>query len=297
MTQARKHRLLILDDDPLIRAALERLLRNEFELVSTGELESAREAVRRQDFELALIDLHLGSGTSLDFFRELQHLCPTTVRVLVSGTLNLNSLVDSLDSTLVHKVLQKPWEPANLLLQIKEAMQLHQLLKDKEHLERLSTTDALTGLHNYRYLHSLLPKEIERAKRSSRPLSLIMVDVDGFKKWNDTKGHLQGDEVMRKIGGLIKDGLRAFDCLCRYGGDEFCILLQETELKTAFEIAERLRKKVEQDCPLTVSLGVAAYPQTSPSAERLLADADTALYSAKNQGRNRCVIAGTLDPG
>ena len=292
MTSPDKSRILILDDDPMVLSALERLLRHEFELVLVESIELAQSVIRRHRFELALVDLHLNSGTSLDFFRELSLVSPTTVRILISGALNLNSLLDSLSSSLIHKVLQKPWEPATLIVQIREARQLHLLLKEKIHLEELSTTDAKTGLYNDRFLQSFLAAEMERSKRHSRPLSLIMIDVDGFKNWNDTRGHLAGDQVIHQIGQLIKESLRPFDCVCRYGGDEYCILLQETELATAFEIAERVRKKVQSQAPLTISLGVSSFPQTSPDFERILADADKALYVSKNQGRNRSSKAG-----
>ena len=295
MGEAKKAFLLVVDDDPMVLSALERLLRHEFELSLVQDLESARNLVRQKHFELALIDLHLAEGTSLDFFRELQTLSPTTARVLISGALNLNSLVDSLQTNLVHKVLQKPWEPSSLILQIKEAQQIHELLKQKYHLEQLSTTDGLTGLYNYRHLQETLLKELDRSKRQNRPLSLIMIDIDGFKKWNDRTGHLGGDGVLKKIAEVLRDSLRTFDCICRYGGDEFCVLLQETDLQKAFEISERLRKKVEAETEITISLGVSCFPKPSTNFEELLAFADTALYSAKSQGRNRTVIATSAD--
>ncbi len=296
MTKAPACRVLVLDDDLMILSALDRILRNEFELVLVSGIDEARDAVRSQDFELALIDLHLKSGTSLDFFRELQISSPLTVRVLISGAINLNSLLDSLSSTLVHKVLQKPWEPSSLIVQINEARQIHQLLKENSRLELLSTTDAMTGLYNYRFLQEVLPKELDRASRTARPFSMLMLDVDGFKAWNDSKGHLAGDQVIRQIAKCIKESLRTFDVVCRYGGDEFCVLLQETDLATAFEIGERIRKRVQRDSPLTISLGITSFPKTSPDFKRVLADADTALYTAKNAGRNCCVIAGSQGP-
>lgn len=293
MGEAKKAFLLVVDDDPMVLSALERLLRHEFDLSLVQDLTQARTLIRQKNFDMALIDLHLAEGTSLDFFRELQTLSPTTARVLISGALNLNSLVDSLETNLVHKVLQKPWEPSTLILQIKEAQQIHELLKQKSHLEQLSATDALTGLYNYRYLQQRLAKELDRAQRQQRPLSVVMADVDGFKIRNDNAGHLGGDAVLKQIAQILRDSLRTFDCICRYGGDEFCIVLQETDLKTAFEISERLRKKVEAESAVTISLGVSCFPDPSTSYEELLAHADTALYSAKSQGRNRTVIAAT----
>lgn len=284
--------ILLVDDDPSVLSALERLLRQDFRIVSTSSLAQARHELDSKNFELALFDLNLPDGNSLDLFRELKKSHPLTTRVLISGDLEIESLANSLENSLIHKVIAKPWDPKSLVLQVKEAMQVHRLLKDREHLEQLSTTDAMTGLFNYRYLQSLLPREVERAKRQNRPLSLIMIDIDGFKPWNDAHGHPKGDEVLRGIAKILRDSLRTFDCICRYGGDEFCILLQETDLERAHEIAERVRRKAAQDSPLTLSLGVSCFPDPSDSATTLLNDADTALYTAKNQGRDRCVIAG-----
>ena len=296
MTLHEKLRVLVLDDDPAICAALERLLRQDFQIISASNLVDARKVMEREHPELAMIDLHLATGTSLDFFRELQINSPLTVRVLMSGDLHLDSLLSSIDSSLVHKVLQKPWEPASLLVQMKEARQLHYLLKEKRHLEQISSTDAMTGLYNFRYFQEFLPKEIERARRQGRPLSLIMMDVDHFKEWNDSKGHVQGSAALKDIARAIQESLRNFDCVCRYGGDEFCVLLLETDINLALEIAERIRARVEAKCPLTLSLGISSFPHPSDSVEKILADADRALYLAKNQGRNRCHVAGSPIP-
>lgn len=291
MNESKKAFLLIVDDDPFVLSAFERLLRHEFNLSLAEDLDGARELITKKNYSVALIDLHLAKGTSLNFFREMQILSPTTSRVLMSGSLQLNSLVDSLQSNLVHKIVQKPWEPAQLILQMKEAEQLHLLLKEKERLELLSTTDGLTGLGNFRSLQEILPQEIERSARSSRPLSLIMIDVDGFKEKNDSSGHLEGDQVLKNIAHALKSGLRSFDQIFRYGGDEFCLVLQETSASVAVEIAERLRKKIAIETQLTISLGVSSYPEISTELEALLAQADTALYTAKSQGRNRTVVA------
>lgn len=284
--------ILLVDDEPSVLGALERLLRQDFRITAVPSLAEARAALSKTTFEVAVIDLNLKDGHSLDLFRELKRSHPATTRVLISGDLQVESLAKNLETSLIHKILLKPWDPKALVLQIKEAVQIHRLLKEREHLEQISSTDAMTGLFNYRYLQGFLPREIERAKRQNRPLSLVMLDIDGFKSWNDTHGHPKGDEVLRKIADLIRDSVRTFDCLCRYGGDEFCILLQETDLARAAEIAERVRLKAAQESPLTLSLGISSFPAPSGSATSLINDADQALYTAKNQGRNRCVIAG-----
>lgn len=170
-------------------------------------------------------------------------------------------------------------------------------------VEKIGLTDELTGLSNRRMFNYLIEREINRSRRYRRPLSLVMIDIDHFKKINDTWGHPVGDLVLRKLGGLMRKGFRRLDVPVRYGGEEFAIILPETSLEEAINFAERFRITVEtasftngrENIPVTISLGVATIGN-SPVAEDLDADAllqmaDKALYQAKQSGRNR-IAAG-----
>lgn len=169
-------------------------------------------------------------------------------------------------------------------------------------LTRLSTTDALTGLFNRRHLDEILGHEFNRAVRvGEAPLSVIMSDVDHFKKFNDTHGHDQGDRVLQAVAGAMRATVRQHDVACRYGGEEFLVILPRTPAAAARQVAERLRQAVEalvvDGLKVTASLGVATYPdQLVPSAEALVEAADAALYRAKGAGRNRVVTAGEIAP-
>ncbi|NPA72201.1 MAG: diguanylate cyclase [Gammaproteobacteria bacterium] len=166
----------------------------------------------------------------------------------------------------------------------------------KEQLEQLSLTDALTGISNRLYFNRNLRKEIQRAHRYQTPLSLIMFDVDHFKQVNDTFGHDVGDRVLIELSNLVQSQLRDTDMLCRFGGEEFMIILPETELSEAQQTAERLREIIanssseEFPTPLTVSFGVAHITKWD-SEKTLLKRIDQALYLAKERGRNRVVLA------
>ena len=165
----------------------------------------------------------------------------------------------------------------------------------------LAMVDELTGLANRRALEGILPEEVERALRHGRPLSILMADVDHFKKINDTYGHPAGDEVLRQMARLLTHKLRAIDKAARYGGEELLVVLPETELAEAQQVAERFRTAVEEhrfvvdpkdDEPpislrMTASVGVAALPESADTLERLVEVADRALYDAKRGGRNR----------
>ena len=181
----------------------------------------------------------------------------------------------------------------------KELADANERLQGKnDELERLSVTDGLTGLVNHRALMQRLGEEGQRSLRNSHPFVVIMADVDHFKQYNDTFGHPQGDEVLKKVASILKDCTRTVDCVARYGGEEFAALLPETDMSGAMEVAERMRAKVESaDFPgrrVTMSIGVAEFPKHAPTPKDVIAVADAALYVAKRGGRNQ--VAQATEP-
>ncbi len=166
----------------------------------------------------------------------------------------------------------------------------------EEQLQYLAITDALTGLANHRHFYELLDQEQERARRSHHPFSVIMFDIDLFKQVNDTHGHLVGDQVLREIATICKHSLRQYDIICRYGGEEFSMILPNTPLQDAAHTADRLRRAVathefqieDIEFNLTISLGVSCYNPENPLPPKSLVDqADQSLYYSKQNGRNR----------
>ena len=162
-------------------------------------------------------------------------------------------------------------------------------------LERLSLTDALTGLYNRRHLMGTLASEVQRSRRLRRSFTVLLADVDQFKQYNDTHGHLAGDTALVKIAEVFRQTTRAVDCVARYGGEEFVVMLLECSLSTAAIVAERVRARVAQQelgaGRLTVSIGLAEYPEGGDTPEDLIATADAAMYRAKGAGRNQVVVA------
>jgi diguanylate cyclase (GGDEF)-like protein len=168
-----------------------------------------------------------------------------------------------------------------------------------QEVHRLAITDELTGLFNHRHFYSQLEQELRRTRRYGHPLSLIMLDVDLFKQYNDLHGHLAGDEALRLIAARLKKSTRSADIVARYGGDEFGIILPETEPRQAWVQAERVRSVMERDpfgqlTPdgnrLTMSLGVACLGPDMGTAEDLVRAADQALYCAKAAGGNQTAV-------
>jgi diguanylate cyclase (GGDEF)-like protein len=170
------------------------------------------------------------------------------------------------------------------------------LRRQNEELERLSTVDALTGLHNRRFLTQRLSDELLRSYREKCSFTVLMADVDEFKKYNDAFGHPAGDEVLKKVANILLGATRAVDCTARYGGEEFAVLLTDTVGEGALQVAERIRTRVAaEDVPgrkITISIGMAEFPIHGHSAEAVISRADEALYAAKRAGRNRIERAG-----
>lgn len=163
-------------------------------------------------------------------------------------------------------------------------------LKLYEEAKSFSFHDPLTGLANRRLLQIQFEKSFEGAKRYEKPLSIIMLDIDHFKEYNDTYGHIEGDKLLVSIANILLNDLRSPDYIFRYGGEEFLIMLPETNAKNAGIVAERLRKIVASQLNVTVSLGISSYHQSIQTGEEMIHHADTALYKAKQNGRNRVEI-------
>jgi diguanylate cyclase (GGDEF)-like protein len=202
------------------------------------------------------------------------------------GFLNLDAAIPNFFETKYLNRLQALADQAAI------AIENAQLFKE---MEKLAITDSLTGLFNRRYFFAFAENEIERSNRYHKHLSIIMMDIDHFKKINDNFGHQTGDRVLKEIANICLAILRKVDVMCRYGGEEFTVLLPETEVADAAHAAERmctaissLRLKTEKgEVSVSVSIGVAEMDKSRSSFEKLLAAADTALYSAKEAGRNR----------
>jgi diguanylate cyclase (GGDEF)-like protein/PAS domain S-box-containing protein len=192
------------------------------------------------------------------------------------------------------KAAERALRESNLQLQTR----IDEIGRLQSALQEQAVRDGLTGLYNRRYLDEMLDREVSRARREGNPLSLVMLDIDYFKKVNDTYGHQAGDEVLKVLAATLMADIRTEDMACRYGGEEFLILLPNMPLIAALERAEGWRKAVERlsivhgNFPIcfTISLGVAAYPEHGKTPDDLTRCADQALYRAKHDGRNRVVV-------
>ncbi len=173
-------------------------------------------------------------------------------------------------------------------------------MEEFEETERSARTDTLTGLSNRRVFHETIDAEIRRSRRYRWPVTVLMLDLDHFKTVNDTHGHMLGDLVLERVGGIVRHAVRDADAACRFGGEEFAVVLPETAREGGYAVAERIRRRVEQsfegrpvdghDVQMTISCGLATFPEDGLHADDLIARADEALYGAKHAGRNRVCV-------
>jgi diguanylate cyclase (GGDEF)-like protein len=220
---------------------------------------------------------------------------PLSVRLRPIGVLNISDKING-------EVFSE--EDLDLLLSFifyaTVALERSKFYHMSEELRKISITDPLTNLLNRRYFIDRLSGEVERSKRDGKPFTFMMIDIDNFKKFNDSRGHLAGDEALRRVSRAIIHTVRTIDVASRYGGEEFSVILPLTNKESSLIIAERLRQEVEKiyfektkelpEVNLSVSIGLASYPLDARDATELINHADKALYFAKESGKNRVVL-------
>lgn len=271
-------------------------------VAATGALTAGLLASTFWVWPLAVAVAAVAAGVAWDRYRHVEFELSHKQDVLQNQSLEFQRQYDELERAYDQLQILRLDLEAQVLSRTKE------LRSANAQLTRLAITDELTRLANRRHFYDTLEDELERSKRYGHVVSLLMIDVDHFKVYNDTHGHLRGDRALRALGETLSAQTRTMDTVARYGGEEFAVLLPETELDAATQVAEKLRATIDaidasaQDGsevaellgPLTISVGVAATdPATqSLSAEQLVLAADDALYVAKSKGRNRISVAG-----
>jgi two-component system cell cycle response regulator len=255
--------------------------------------------------DLYLIERRLPDGDGLNLLAELKSQGDSEfVPVMISTSGDTDERVEALSAGADESV-SRPCAPDELLARVRALLRLkatHDRIRlVQRDLERLVASDPLTGLHNRRALLDRLKQETERYARYRQPLALAMLDLDGFKPINDTYGHLFGDHALRQVAETISRSVRTLDVAARYGGDEFAVILPQTEAQGALRVCERLLRNVSSlevtqgkiSVRVSLSLGLALYPgEGVASVEDLLRAADDALYRAKRSGRNRvCAVS------
>ncbi|HWR40712.1 MAG TPA: diguanylate cyclase [Patescibacteria group bacterium] len=293
---ARLARILIVDDSPLIRRVLrDALAPDEYTVTEAVDGEVALGAFQKERPDLVLLDITMPKIDGIAVCRQMKLLTiehPVPV-LMITGRDDEKS-VERAFTVGADEYITKPIHPIVLRHRVRRLLETE---KQRRLLESAAMTDYLTGVLNRRAFTERLQTEVQRARRQKISLSLIMTDIDFFKRVNDTYGHLSGDEVLKAFAKCLLDAVRVYDFAGRFGGEEFVICLPGANSEQALMVAERLRGAVEKfSIPLTgdqghvsitASFGVALLDNERDTAEELLERADTAMYRAKQTGRNR----------
>ena len=299
-------RILLVDDDPIIREMLQAYLSESgFETASAGDgVEALAEALDRE-YAVIVTDLVM---PRMDGFELIDNLKAKGVRSKVIMLTALGSMDDAIraftEKGVFHFLRKGLMDLTQVKLIVQRAAEAYLLEREHETLtvnlekaELLAITDGLTGLHTHRHFQERLAVEFENVRRRPSPLSLFFVDVDHFKRVNDAFGHQTGNACLRELSRFLANSVRSTDSVARYGGEEMAILLPYTTGSDAVELGRRLQRDLKRDWPpslpaITVSIGVADYPLCASDGESLIAAADAAMITAKRTGRNRVVYYG-----
>ncbi len=293
---------------------------------------------QRETLAVVVVDQIMPGMNGAELLERIGKNHPGTLKIMLTGQAGLDAVVYAINQAGLNRYIAKPWDEQDLKLSVEGLLDrfrlgqenirlLGDLRRKNEELERLNAnledlvlqrtreledanarlsklavTDGLTGLFNHRYFQEQLARETDRARRTSEPVTLLMIDVDHFKQYNDSNGHQAGDGVLRALAGLFGAGRRMNDVVARYGGEEFAIILSGTDRRAGSLVAEYIRRRVaetrfdgEQTQPggrLTISVGVGAAPLDADDPLELIQVTDEALYRAKDGGRNSVVVVG-----
>ena len=293
--------ILIVDDESSIRDSMREYVEmSGFKAFTATSAEEALKLLKRDDIEVVITDIQLPGIDGLDLTDRVKRHHDVDVIVMTgySADYSYEEAIRKGASDFVFK----PVKYEELLLRLKRVLRERQMTKERiqmlDKLKKLSITDGLTKLYNSRHFYSQLKSEIDRSKRYGHPLSLLLLDIDNFKVYNDTYGHLEGDKVLVKLGQTVRTCLRNMDSAYRYGGEEFTVILPETIGSEAETVANRIRSAVSKNefspvagepVGITISVGVTQYIPEEDIAS-FVQRADQAMYVSKQAGRNQVSI-------
>lgn len=283
-------KILVVDDEKDVRDLLYEVLSSDgFDVSIANDGKDAFELFQKENFPIVITDIRMPKMDGITLLKKIKEISPLTTVIIITAYPSIESVKEAIFAG-AYDYISKPFDVDAIKIVVKRAVERQYLIeeaKQKEFYKDLSIRDGLTGLFNYRYFREVLNREIEKSKRYGHPFSLIMLDIDDFKKFNDNFGHLEGDRILKKFSELIVNSVRKIDMVFRYGGEEIFILLPELPKQRAKKVAERLKEIVRENLPITVSTGISGFPEDGENIETLIKKADLNMYEDKKISKNQ----------
>ena len=282
--------VLVVNDSPETAVVLEKtLLEIGYKVWVVADPKEGLDLLRKMNFVAVITETRSGKMNGVEVTKSVHKISSETIVIVLTFYSFINSAIEVMEAG-AYGYITKPLNTSEIRIVMERAVERYFLVNsssEKDYYAQLAVLDGLTGLYNRRYFKELMTLETTRLKRHAGNFSLLMIDIDNFKTYNDTKGHVAGDELLKKAAALFKKLVREVDWVCRYGGEEFVIMLSETDKQGAQLVAERLVVQSGLYLPTTISLGVANYPVDTQDVNQLVEKADAALYNAKKTGKNK----------
>jgi len=298
-----KEKILIVNGDEYMRNSLQKFLTPDYEVFTSTSFTHALNVFSDTFFNAVITEINTPEIKGIEILRKFKEL-KSNVPIIVVTTYNSVPLAVEAMKAGAYDYITKPFNFDELKLVITHALERQRLVeevKTKRIYQTLAFLDELTQIYNRRYFDDVLAREIERAGRYPQRFSLLMIDIDDFKQYNDKYGHLKGDKILKDIADIFRHKVRRTDIVARYGGEEFAIITPHTGKEGASVLAARLVNLVANKdfvlddslaVKITVSVGVATYKDDATTKDELIQKADEALYQAKRMGKNRVCLFG-----
>ena len=314
-------RVLVVDDEESVLMVIKEVLTEDgYEVTTAFNAEEALKIYQQTPFPVVVSDIRMGDMDGIELSGKIKELEHNTEVIIMTSHASMESVITALrtgvydylikpfeDLDVITAVINRAMDKINLLEENKSLVEMlkvnnEKLMEANDLLRELVVKDGLTGLFNHRHFQDTLNAELSRSQRYSNECSILFIDLDHFKSYNDAHGHLKGDELLVELANKIRDGMRDSDIAARYGGDEFVVILPQTGKDQAASVAEKIRKLIKDypfygedvlpNGPITVSMGVATFPEDGNGNNAMIQSADDALYQAKLEGKNKVAKSG-----